>query len=403
VEAGYCYGEVWTTPRLLRLGAGGEWSSVVEGGRNGPWTGVDHAGGSFFVAEGGVLEGGRILRIERDGRTVALVEGLPSLGDHHTNGPRVRDGWVYFGQGSATNSGVVGEDSASFGWLQRNPGVHDVPGEDIELRGATFESDDVLVGAGRARTGAFARFGDPGSPRVGGQLLCNGAVLRVPVTGGDVERVAWGFRNPFGLAFAPDGGLYATDNGYDDRGSRPVWGAADHLWRVEPGAWYGWPDFSGSRPLTDEDFHPPGGPEVAFVLARHPGQPPEPAAIFGVHSSANGLDFSHGGGFGHAGDAFVALFGDQAPTTGKVLGPVGFKVVRVDLDQGLVHDFLVNGGSRNGPASFLETQGLERPVAVRFDPRGAALYVVDFGVVEQDEAGAHPRPGTGVIWRVERE
>ena len=60
------------------------------------------------ASAGGVLSGGL-----RD-----LVTGLPSLGDHHNNqiaaGP---DGKIYFGQGVATNSGVVGVDNFVFGWL----------------------------------------------------------------------------------------------------------------------------------------------------------------------------------------------------------------------------------------------------------------------------------------------
>jgi glucose/arabinose dehydrogenase len=278
-----------------------------------------------------------------------------------------------------------------------------VPGAEIELRGETFASGDAL---GRTRgksveTGAFAAFGTS-QRRVAGSVRCSGSVLRVPVAGGEPELVAWGFRNPFGLAFAPDGSLYATDNGYDERGSRPVWGSADHLWRVEQGSWYGWPDYSGDRPLTDDEFRPPRGPELEFVLARHPGKPPEPVAAFDVHCSANGLDVSTSEAFGHAGDAFVALFGDQAPAVGKVLAPVGFKVVRVELDTGQVEEFAVNRGKKNGPASRIGGGGLERPVAVRFDPRGEALYVVDFGVLLQDAKGSHPQPGTGVIWRISR-
>jgi glucose/arabinose dehydrogenase len=65
-----------------------------------------------------------------------------------------------------------------------------------------------------------------------GRVPCNGAILRVKPDGGHPELVAWGFRNPFGIAFSPAGGLYVTDNGYDDRGSRPVWGAGDLLWAV---------------------------------------------------------------------------------------------------------------------------------------------------------------------------
>ncbi|HET6527998.1 MAG TPA: hypothetical protein VFG39_04535 [Balneolaceae bacterium] len=42
--------------------------------------------------------------------------------------------------------------------------------------------------------------------------------MRIPIEDGPVELVAWGFRNPHGLAFSPDGILYVTENGYDVRG-----------------------------------------------------------------------------------------------------------------------------------------------------------------------------------------
>ena len=48
-----------------------------------------------------------------------------------------------------------------------------------------------------------------------------------------MELVAWGFRNPFGLAVAPDGRLFVTDNGLVVRGSRPVWGSPDVLWEIK--------------------------------------------------------------------------------------------------------------------------------------------------------------------------
>ncbi|HET8644063.1 MAG TPA: glucose dehydrogenase, partial [Vicinamibacteria bacterium] len=158
VEAGYSYGEKWTTPRLLRIPAAGEPVVVASGTRNGPWTGVVFHDGAFFVAEGGQMEGGRILRIAADGAAEPIVSGLPSLGDHHTNGPAAGpDGWIYFGQGTATNSGVVGEDNFQFGWLSRHPDFHDTPCQDVTLAGANFESANPLTADAddRARTGAF--------------------------------------------------------------------------------------------------------------------------------------------------------------------------------------------------------------------------------------------------------
>jgi hypothetical protein len=45
---------------------------------------------------------------------------------------------------------------------------------------------------------------------------------------------------------------------------------------------------------------------------------------------------------------------------------------------------------------------LERPVAVRFDPAGEALYVVDFGVMTLGPQGPMPRQKTGVLWKITR-
>lgn len=405
-EAGYSYGEVFTTPRLLRIDPGGR-TTVVATGKNPPWTGVAWADGAFIVSEGGVTEGGRILRITPGGERQTLVAGLPSFGDHHTNGPVVGpDGFIYFGQGTATNSGIVGEDNHKFGWLKRHPEFHDVPCRDVTMTGAALTTPNPLTKDedDKAMTGAFVPFGTQTQKGqvIPGQVPCSGAVMRVPARGGTLHLVAWGFRNPFGLAFAPDGKLYVTDNGYDERGSRPIWGNADHLWAVTPGTWYGWPDFADGRPVAQDRYAPPGQPAPPALLETLPNPPPQPVAFFAVHSSSNGIDISRDPSFGFVGDAFVAQFGDQAPDVGKVLHPVGFKVVRVDLKTGVIRDFAVNRGKDNGPASRLKSGGLERPVSVRFDRAGKSLYVVDFGVMIMDEQGAKPKQGTGALFRITR-
>lgn len=406
VEAGYSYGEVWEVPRLLRV-ADGKVSVVAQGGKNGPWTGATRHGGSFYVAEGGELEGGRILRISDDGKITPIVENLPSRGDHHTNGPVIGpDGWLYFGIGTATNSGVVGEDNHKFGWLKRFPQFHDTPCRDVTLTGENFTTADVVKGSGEATTGAFVPFGTATQKgeELKGQVPCNGAVLRVKPAGGKVDLVAWGFRNPFGLAVSEDGKIYVTDNGYDQRGSRPVFGAGDPVWELKRGIWYGWPDFSAGMRLDEgNQFKAMLHHKPKPLLATYPNYPPKPAAILPVHSSADGFDFSRSDAFGHRGEAFIALFGDQSPGTGKLLGPVGFMVVRVNVQSGVIKDFAVNKGDRNAPASALETGGLERPVAARFDPSGKALYVVDFGLLKETKEGSIPLQKTGVLWRITRE
>jgi hypothetical protein len=91
----------------------------------------------------------------------------------------------------------------------------------------------------------------------------------------------------------------------------------------------------------------------------------------------------------------------MAPKVGKVLDPVGFKVVRVDLATGVVVDFATNRKDA-GPASYQDGGGLERPLMARFDPLGDALYIVDFGILAMDSEKEYPKRHTGVLWRVTR-
>jgi hypothetical protein len=190
----------------FRLESGGRIIEIATGEKNGPWTGVTFYKGFFYVAEGGELQGGRILRIAGDGTKTALVDNLPTRGDHHTNGSVIGpDGYLYFGQGTYTNSGVVGQDNAEFGWLKRFPNLHDIPCKDIRLNGRNFTTTHPLQPDSREEvlTGAFSPFGKPTSKHevIRGQVPCSGSVLKLPLGGGSAELVAWGFRNPFGLAF----------------------------------------------------------------------------------------------------------------------------------------------------------------------------------------------------------
>jgi glucose/arabinose dehydrogenase len=408
IQAGYSYGEAWGEPKLIKIENSGTSSTIATGGKNGPWNGFTFYDGNFYVAEGGEAEGGKILKISMDGKMTALIEKLPSIGDHHTNGPVINDGYIYFGQGTATNSAVVGTDNADFGWLKRHPDFHDIPCSDITLNGINYDSENIFdsIGKSKATTGAYSAFNHSTTEGqiIKGAIPCSGSIMRIPLSGATTpELVAWGFRNPFGLSFSPDKKLFITENAFDERGSRPIWGAGDVLWEVKEGSWYGWPDYSAGSPVYgDEEFHSPGKPAVKALLKEAPGKIPKPVAVFAVHSSSNGFDFSRNNAFGFAGQAFVAQFGDMAPKVGKVLGPVGFKVVRVDVTNGVIEDFFVNRNKLNGPATLLKSGGIERPVAAKFNAAGDALYIVDFGILRVTENGPEPVSNTGVIWKVSK-
>ena len=72
IETGYSYGEVWAVPRLLRVESDRRMTEIATGQKNGPWTGITFYNGFFYVAEGGELQGGRVLRISGDGTKTVL-------------------------------------------------------------------------------------------------------------------------------------------------------------------------------------------------------------------------------------------------------------------------------------------------------------------------------------------
>ena len=364
-------------------------------------TGAVWHDGSLFVTNTD-----RVVRIGPRGGTRIVVDGLPGRGDHQTNHPVIGpDGKLYFGVGCMTNAGVVGSDNAAYGWLKTNPEAHDVPAKDVILAGRDFEDRDVLGDLKRTvRTGAFVAFGTETTPGqvIPGSVKASGAILRCDPDGSNLEVVAWGLRNPYGLAFAADGRLFATEHGMDNRSARHVVGDFDDLYLIEEGRWYGWPDFASGIRLDDPRWGE-GGQGREPVLAEFPEpEPPKPVVSFEPHAAANGLAISPAGSFGFEGQAFVALFGDLAPiTTPRLMTPVGFKVVRVDLETREIVDFAVN--RFQGPASKLPHDGFERPSHVAFGPDGA-LYVTDFGEIEiaPEKAGIRIQAGTGSVWRIRR-
>lgn len=397
VEAGFAYGTEPGPGRVLRLEPDGRLTEVA-GGLPGPVTGATYHGGSLYVAAGargrGDGTGGQIVRIAPDGHQRVIIDGLPTGGDHFTGeilfGPDER---LYFHAGTATNSGVVGTDNIP--WLKQYPGFHDRPARPLLLSGQNYISPDPLSGESDvAITGAYKPFGQPGreGEPVEPARLANGAIYRCNPDGSGLELVADGFRNPFGLRFGPDGQLYASDNGADERGSRPLGHDWDNLWAVTPGGWHGWPDFFSGLPATLPHFQVEGARAPGFVLKQHPPLAGQPLVRFTHHAAATKFDFSTSAAFGHVGQVFLAQIGTVG--WGHHEAPLGFRVVRFHPLTGQIRDFLVNpvGDERYG--------GPIRPVEARFSPDGRSLWVVDFGIQGRVEDGLNPERKTGALWRV---
>lgn len=403
VESGH---KVDDPPRVQRVDLSTGETAIVHEFSGPDWVETGAVTGAVVVRDDlFVTNTDRVVRIGPDGSATTIVDGLPGRGDHQANHPLLGpDGKLYFGVGTATNAGVVGSDNAAYGWLKDNPDVHDVPARDVVLAGRNYDDRDVIGDFRAIRTGAFVPFGTETTAGqvVRGNVKASGAILRCNLDGSKLEVVAWGLRNPYGLAFAADGRLYATEHGMDNRSERHILGDFDDLYLIEHGRWYGWPDFASGIRLDDERWGD-GGQGREPVLAEFPeAEPPKPVVSFKPHSAANGVAISSDEVFGFEGQAFVALFGDLAPITTPRLGtPVGFRVVRVDLVRRNVVDFAVN--RIQGPASKLPHDGFERPSHCAFGPDGA-LYVTDFGEIDiaPEKAGIRVQAGSGSLWRIRR-
>jgi glucose/arabinose dehydrogenase len=408
-ECGHMPGDDKKPPRILKYSKGNLKDAKPEtlsDGLSAPITDLFWHKGKLYIAHKGkisLLENGKV----RD-----IVTGLASLGDHSNNQLCAGlDGLIYFGQGSATNSGVVGEDNFAFGWPKKHPEVCEIPGRDIVLRGQEFESGDPRNKEKQAKvkTSAFQPFGKtvPDGAVVKGQTKANSVILCMKPDGSDLDVFAWGFRNPYGIAFGPDKKLYVADAGTDARGSRPIANSLEMLWIVKKDAFYGWPDYYGGVPVTDPRFKPKKGPQPQFVMKDHP--PVEkPFMSFELHASVTQIDVSRNAKFGFEGQLFMGSSGDQSAVTGEEEARAGYWVKRIDVSAGKAELFFQTRPEALGPKGkeYVMTAGPKRLVDVRFAPQGDALYVVDIGPIDYVSGpdGPMPKafPNTGVIWRITR-
>lgn len=404
----------------------------------------------------------RVVELDpRAGALTELITGLPT-GDHPTEQITVKDEFIFWSQGSVTNSGVVGHDNgARVGGPPDLETQHEIPCQDVVLSGNNSDSGDGHV------TGGYLPHGVPGTA---GQVvaaftgatqpgMCSGAILRARLKDpqNTVEPFSWGYRNPFGIRFAPDdhplrGALLVTENGEDERGARPTNNSPDRLQVTRGGLdFHGWPDRFGFLDSTQAIFRPIGGPaddnpaaagQTVEPLLLFPPRPPvAPLAIEAADVAAVGLDFAprafagggNPGGKVAKGDALVTREGDFGfspgngePEEGHDIQRVRFlKDGRVELERFAFNceaaNQVTDGSGRRrcaepGEQAFVDgLRGINRPVDGKFGPDGA-FYLVDFGAV-RDFGRADPGsvftnpadaplvqiPGTGVIWRISRE
>ena len=392
-EAGYSYGPKTTVARVLLLDKGG----IKEVARDfeGPINGLIIKDKKLYISHRGKISEYDLTTKKR----TDLLVNLPSLGDHQNNDLLFgKDGCLYFGQGTATNAGVVGHDNFVYAWADKHPELHDLPSRDFVLNEENYRPLNLgtVNPADTKTTGAFCPFGvgRSGGEQVKGRVPANGAIHKLNIDTGELEIYCDGLRNPYGLTITPDGTMYATNLGYDDRGVRAVKDSPDWVVELKEGAWYGWPDYAGITPLTDKKFASERGVNLNPLIA-DPPPVEKPLTELGPHYSPMKIAFSPPA-FPYQG-LFAAVFGDGQPLTQDLAGQVPTGVIVINPDNGSFTWFVKN---KTKPRAGRSGDGLKRAVDVKFSDDGKSLYILDFGVMEFTDTAPNPIPNTGVLWKV---
>ena len=411
-------------------------------------------------AHNGQNNSSRIVTVDpATGKVTPFITQLPT-GDHPSEQLAFKDGWLYWSQGSTTNSGVVGLDNGG------GQNQQDIPCQDIVLSQNVFDSGEGTMTSGYSpfgtqRPGATVAAFDSASHKG----VCDGAILRARL-GSDhpentIEPFSWGYRNGYAIRFAPlhhalQGGLLVGEDGADERGARPSNNAPDNLQLAKQNPdgspdYHGWPDQYGFLPAFDAVYNPIGGPgddlcvpdpsnppsmcspaslaqilkedvPIREVLAFPPQPITDPLATEAADSSFTGIEFvpdSFVRGPVQSGAAFYALEGDfgfsaanataPAPETGHEVKLINFskpgEALALEISR-FAHNTTFEQAFPDG------IRGFNRPTQIRIGPDGC-LWVADYGAVrdfgQSDPAvkfvgaGNGPLvqiPGTGVIWRI---
>lgn len=407
-------------------------------------------------AHNGQNNSSRIVTVTQTGQVTPFISGLPT-GDHPTEQLAFKNGWIYWSQGSTTNSGVVGRDNGG------GQNQQDIPCQDIVL------SQNVFDSGGGVFTSGYSPFG---TTNKGGTVaaftsalhhgVCDGAILRAQLNAKDpastIEPFSWGYRNGYAIRFAPPdhalkGGLLVGEDGADERGARPSNNAPDALHLAQQNSdgtpdYHGWPDRYGFLPSSQAIYNPIGGPgddlcvgannppsnctpaslaqilsedvPVRDVLDHPPQQITSPLAIEAADSSFTGIDFvpdSFARGPVARGAALYILEGDfgfSAPNSAS--DEIGHEIKVINFSKpGDPLELKIQRFAKNksGDQAFIDgSHGLNRPTGLRFGPDGCA-WVADYGAVRDfGQGGSDTKfvtpadaplvqiPGTGVIFRI---
>ena len=341
---------------IIKYTKWGRHNVYVQTGLSSPVSYITGYKGKLYVSHKG-----RVSQII-NGKAVDIINGLPSQGDYSNNGIAFgSDGMIYICQGSATNSGIVGQDNYERGWLKKNKYFHDIPPYDMYTSGAVYKSLNLFTADvnDTVATSPFMPFGVNGikGTEVKGQILGNACILRTTLDGSFMDVFAWGIRNPTSIIMLPDGSIYAAVQGMEDRGARPIAGGRDYIYQIKKGMWLGWPDYEGGEAVCQMKFKSKNNAQPQFITEMHPlSSLQKPMVSFAESGRIGIIDMCRSSSFGVKGNIYIPFKSGKTETG---------KVVKLDTKTGEVSDFI----------SSKKLKSMDTPVQCLFSSKNN-LYVL---------------------------
>lgn len=215
--------------------------SVVAGDFDTPWALAFLPSGNILVTE----RGGRITEVDVKSGGKKVIADLPQVKEIGEGGllglaldpDYVRNNYIflyytYSGNGNQTLNRVVRMTYKDNKLSDENILIDKIPGASNHNGGRIKFGPDknLYITTGDAENPSQAQ--DTGS--------LSGKILRI--VNGETEMYSYGHRNPQGLAWDNNGGLWATEHGRSGIAS-----GLDELNKIDQGKNYGWPDIQGDE------------------------------------------------------------------------------------------------------------------------------------------------------------
>ncbi|MEG2337819.1 MAG: hypothetical protein RSB66_01945 [Clostridium sp.] len=299
------------------------------------------------------------------GKLVDIINNLPSFGDYQNAGIAIgSDNMLYIAQPSATNSGVVGLDNYENGWLRDNPHLHDIPFSEMILKGNNFVTKNPFTEDKNdvAYTNGFMPFNTKGKVNdiVKPNTVSNATILRANLDGSFIETFAIGVRNPRNIIPMKDGTILVGVQGMENRGSRPVAGGGDYIYRIDHGDYAGWPDYEGGVEISSNKFKPDGKNQPQSLTYSVKPEVVKPLIKFEGSGKIGYMDLSKDEDFGFKGQLIIPFKKGEKDDA---------KIIAYNPKDNSSQEIVVNRGGE---------KTLVSPSQCLFSPAGN-LYILDSG------------------------